>query len=726
MGLGCGGSLAAVLTRSRRRVDPLGWMWGSAVGFAVSLVPVMLLTSRTHDLGTLLLVNTVPFVFAGLLLALAFGAWPARANDTYCFDLAGAAAGCLLIVVLLDRLRDAGLTILVLAAIGAVAAVLLGARRSRSRAVLSALVLLGVSALAPVASRLFAFGPQPDKFYGQLLARGAAGATVDRQAWNYLGRLDSVVPGPAIEELPFARGTKQLLDGGCDFRLLFSNGYNWSFAVDFRGAGPDAMQVFTRSPQTIPYLFTHAPDVLNIGSGGGVDVYQAVAHGARTATGVEINPLMIEACTRWHAGFWDGLWRKPGVALRELDARTYIETTPETYDVITVNAVDTGGTQASLLAVNFLYTTEAFGSYLGRLRPGGVLSLTRPREQLLRALTAAVAALRARGASAIDRHVVVLGVGDLLTAAVYRDELGDAQLATIRQRLHDGAIDAQLEYAAGGDMPSNQFADYFHAVVNGSDADFIRRAALLIEPITDDWPYFYQLERDFPRSRAGGLLLTVLARVTAAGALLIFIPLLGLAPPGGTRALGGCLLYFSGIGLGFMLTEICLLQVLSLFLGHPAYSISVTLLGMLLFSGLGSMVAGRLTARGGGAIPIVLAAVMTGLVGYALGIGLLAHGRVESLAARLVLVMVTLAPVSFFQGMPLPLKIRGLDGPLAGLAPWAWAVNGFASVAGSVLAVALAMNVGFRVVLFIAAGCYAVALLGHAMGRAVGATTGGS
>ena len=133
-------------------------------------------------------------------------------------------------------------------------------------------------------------------------------------------------------------------------------------------------------------------------------------------------------------------------------------------------------------------------------------------------------------------------------------------------------------------------------------------------------------------------------------------------------------------------------------------------------------VAGRLTGRGDGAIPIVFAAVMTGLVGYALGIGLLAHGRVESLAVRLVLVVGVLAPVSFFLGMPLPLKIRRLDGPLARLAPWAWAVNGFASVAGSVLAVALAMNVGFRVVLFFAAGCYALALLGHALGRSPGAT----
>lgn len=57
--------------------------------------------------------------------------------------------------------------------------------------------------------------------------------------------------------------------------------------------------------------------------------------------------------------------------LVELDARTYVRTTSRTFDVITLNAVDTGAAQASLLAVNFLYTTQAFGDYLRILRPGG-------------------------------------------------------------------------------------------------------------------------------------------------------------------------------------------------------------------------------------------------------------------------------------------------------------------------------------------------------------------
>src|SRR5262249_8585938 len=159
---------------------------------------------------------------------------------------------------------------------------------------------------------------------------------------------------------------------------------------------------------------TSAPEVLNLGSGGGGDVYLAVLHGARRATGVEINPLMIEATTRWYRDHWDGLWRRPDVELVERDARTYVRTTSRAFDVLTLNAVDTGAAQASLLAVNFLYTTQAFADYLRILRPGGVIFLTRPREQLLRALTAATTALRARGSTDVSQHVAVVGTGELL------------------------------------------------------------------------------------------------------------------------------------------------------------------------------------------------------------------------------------------------------------------------------------------------------------------------
>ncbi len=53
-------------------------------------------------------------------------------------------------------------------------------------------------------------------------------------------------------------------------------------------------------------------------------------------------------------------------------------------------------------------------------------------------------------------------------------------------------------------------------------------------------------------------------------------------------------LYFSLIGMGFMLAEIALLQYFSVYLGHPIYSLGVCLSSLILASGLGSLASDRL------------------------------------------------------------------------------------------------------------------------------------
>jgi SAM-dependent methyltransferase len=713
LGLGSGGSFAALGERLHVVTVPIAWLWWCAIAFSVGVVAAMTATSRLHGLLALILVNTGPYVFMGLFLALAFGTWPEQANRTYFFDLVGAGLGCVVAVVLLDRLGDAGAVTLVLAMSGALAAMLLATTHTRAHLVTALVLMLAFGALAPWRRALFPFGPEPEKFFGQLLARGDAGGLLERQQWNHLGRLDSFTPGPAIADFAYARQAKELVDAGCDFRLLFSNGYNWTFTIGFRGKDTPRQAFFAGWAQNTPYLFTSAPEVLNLGSGGGGDVYLAVLHGARRATGVEINPLMIEAATRWYPDNWDGLWRRPDVDLVELDARTYVRTTNRTFDVITLNAVDTGAAQASLLAVNFLYTTQAFADYLRILRPGGVIFLTRPREQLLRALTAATAALRARGSTDVSQHVAVVGTGELLSAAVYADPLTRAQVDVIRDDTAAGKLGGGAQYLPDTPLPANLFTDYFAAVEENDEAGYLARSPLQLAPTTDDQPYFYHLERDFFRSRAGRLLVFILLCVTSIGALLLFAPLFGLPLPGKAAAVFGNLAYFGCIWVGFMLAEICLVNVLSLVLGHPAYSVAVTVASMLVFSGIGSMLAGRAADQGRRPIPAALGLAAACLAVYALGIDRLAASRPEHLAARIALVVAFLAPASVFLGMPLPLKLRSLDRRGATLVPWAWAVNGFASVAGSVMAVMLAMNLGFQAVLLLAAACYVLALGAH-------------
>jgi SAM-dependent methyltransferase len=712
LGLACGGSIATVLTRRLNPADLSGPLFWSALAFPAAMLVAMMLTSMLHALVPLIVVSAAPYVFAGLFLSLLFSLWRERATEIYFADLLGAGVGCAAIVGLLDRLADAGTATIALVVAAALAAVLVSAALAWRRVVLAGLVLVASVAAFSLHGGLFVFGPGPEKFYGQLLAKGERGGRLDRQAWNFLGRVDAFDAGPAIGEFAFTRRALDLMNAGSAFRLLFINGYNWTYSVDFRGHADDVHPIFDRWVQRAPYLFTKAPDVLNLGSGGGADVYLAIRNGARSATAVDINGLMIEAATEWYREDWDGLWQRPNVAAQEIDARTFVNTTERRFDVVTLNAVDTAATQSSLLSTNFLYTTEAFRRYLAVLRPGGVIFLTRPPAQLLRAITAAVAALRERGVTDVARHIVVLGSSDLFSAAIYVDPLTPAQVTTFTEQVKLGALDVPLQYAPGLELGSNLMSDYFAALALGRLTDFELRHRVRTDPSTDNEPYFYQVEPSFIGSQASQLLALLLILLVGIGIVLVVAPLLRLKLPDKNRIVGGHFTYFGCLGLGFMLVEIAVMQQLSLVLGHPAYSVSVTLAGMLIACGLGSLIGGVAARKWPATVrSAALAASAVAILLYAVVVPLVEQVAPASLGNRILLCLALLAPGSFLMGMPFPLKVRSLEDADGLLVPWAWAVNGLASVAGSVLAIALTMMLGFRGALLIAAALYLVALV---------------
>ena len=68
-----------------------------------------------------------------------------------------------------------------------------------------------------------------------------------------------------------------------------------------------------------------------------------------------------------------------------------------------------------------------------------------------------------------------------------------------------------------------------------------------------------------------------------------------------------------------------------------------------------------------------------------------------------------IAPLAFCMGMPFPLGLARIRAHAPGWIPWAWAVNGCASVIGAVLAALLAMHLGFTAVVGLAAALYLVA-----------------
>jgi hypothetical protein len=150
------------------------------------------------------------------------------------------------------------------------------------------------------------------------------------------------------------------------------------------------------------------------------------------------------------------------------------------------------------------------------------------------------------------------------------------------------------------------------------------------------------------------------------------------------------LAYFGLLGLGFLFVEIPLMQGFILFLGQPIYAFTAVIAAILLFSGLGSLAAPRLPARW--MLPVVVLAILV----YPLALPMLFRVLLgASLTVRLLATGFTLAPLGFLLGTPFPHGLAWLRVQAPDWVPWAWAVNGCASVLASVLAAMIALSAGF-------------------------------
>jgi spermidine synthase len=487
-----------------------------------------------------------------------------------------------------------------------------------------------------------------------------------------------------------------------------------------RAPGEVDLPVFAQYPPTIAYTNTEPGfSALVIGAGGGIDVLAALAAEAGHVAAVEINPLIVEAVLGRFAEWSGDLYRDPRVEPVVSEGRHFVETDERRWDRIVLSGVDTfAATEAGAFALseNSLYTVEAFETYLRRLEPDGSLMMTRwwfepPRQTLRLALTAAEALRRSGVAEPARRLFVARAENNSLflmkNSDFTREEL-DALLAASAAR---GAVPIfALE------TPSHPV--FVEALVSGNPVALVRDYPYRIDPATDDRPFFFETTRfgsvfategDWIRDRIGGQEVLVMSLAVLA---LLCIPLLLLERAARARAAAAAprraLLGIAALGLGYMLVEVPLLQRLTLPLGHPVLAVSVVLVALLLWSGIGSLLSARLAPGRLGRVAMACAVA----VALSLWIGLseIEGGLIHlPLAARILGVIVLLAPAGLAMGMPFPLALRALSDQDALFVPSAFLWNGLASVLAGPLAVVLGMELGFQATLLLGALCYALA-----------------
>jgi len=686
----------------------------------------------------------LPFFFlTGLYISLTFVLNEDRVGLVYGFDLTGAGAGAALVLALMSLLHPFQLVAALLVVLAASA--LFGSRPVRIGLV-SLIALLASEAVLMLDARadyndfkaIYAPLHVPDARQvaevrsprGLYALLDDFTERVDTDVSNNAGLLG--VPGP-----PQSLGLYR--DGNRIAALPTTAGVTAAFA-------PAALDA-------LAYRLLPGARVMLAGSSGGFNVQQALGLGASHVDALEPDPVLLDAL-RSGLGPSPALAADPRVELSP-DSPLAVARRGNRYDLVDISGDFLDAAEANSAA----YTAEAIAGYLQTLEPGGLVSIPVAIREFpvyaVRVLATVRDALRRTGVADPATHVVVYRSAWNLRILVGNEPWTAERIAAVRAFCDERSFDVSyypgidVEAARANiynDLPAVSFengevtsgagsedavADEAGQVLRGERSE--SQDAFNLSPITLDRPFYYAILRlshlptilkrleILPQAEVGQLVnLAVLVQATVIALFVLAVPLF--APSvAGRRSIAGQrsgrpsmlrpIVYFASLGLGFLFIEIFLIEKASFYLNDRTSAFALVLTGMLVFSGLGSLIADRVRRIG-----IALSAAV--VVGWcALALLALEPFLLGTLGlpwlVRAVVVVLVVAPVSLALGMPFPLGLARAGAAGGGFLPWAWGLNGAFSVVATPLANLVAVQSGFDRVLLIAALLYVVTYLAY-------------
>jgi len=413
------------------------------------------------------------------------------------------------------------------------------------------------------------------------------------------------------------------------------------------------------------------------------------------------------------------------------DGRSFVRRSSSQYDVIQASLVDTWAATAAgayTLTENSLYTREAFGEYIDHLTDNGILTITRWVFDGLRLVSLAQEACAERGLDPATRLAIVR-FDRVATFMLKKSPFTSAEVARLVELSNQ--LGFSILYAPGvpaadeGDevdemqRTGTSTHDYRRLILASDRRQFAAAYPLDISATTDDRPFFFhttrlgdQFQTAFGRSMLFGNGLSALLTLFAISGGLVLVFVLGPLLASGSRPGAGWapwLTYFAALGSGFMLLEVAVLQRFVLLLGHPVYSLTVTLFSLLLGTGLGSLVSRRVDQARVQRVTVraLVAIVLATLLAIVALPALIDVAIPAPLGTRILVAVAVLMPLGVLLGMALPGGMRLLSATRQDIVAWGWGINGAFSVVGATLAVFIAMNWGFSVTLLAGALVYA-------------------
>lgn len=673
--------------------------------------------SEVIKLSAVALLLMLPFTCGALTIGLIFTLETDRIGSYYFANMFGSGLGCLLGLAGLSLLLPQQLPpCFGLLALAAAAALLPGSRTATRGVLAGSLALVAIFLVQATELELSQYKdlrraldlPEASILANQPAAagqihivdapvlRGAAGVS-----FNWLGEMPQApavfINGDSIGNLP-------------------------------RAAGRDNPR--NASTFALPYALGTPRRVLVLNAGTGVDVALALDRGAETVIAVEAHKPLVELLRTAAPTSFSRVFNNSRVTWQPLASRTWLARDQRQYDLIMLPRVGGFGGNAGLFALHEqpLLTREALQQAWSKLSPQGLLTVTSwvdyPVRNPLRLLATLVETLQDAGVTNPQDRIAAVRSWGTLTFCIKRTPYTKAELAAIRAFAKRWAFDPALlpdllpeERQHYNRLQDDSLFRLFDEVLGPERAQLYNNYTFRIQPVDDDQPFFSQFlrwsqintlvslygQRNLPFIELGMLVAVLAAGVLSLLAtLLILLPLIRL--PKGKGKHWHVLVYFGGLGVGYMWTELALIHRFVLYLGHPVYATALVVAVLLIGSATGSALTGRFRVCRPWRWT---AATSSLLLIYVLLLGTLLEATLPlTMPLRAALTVLVLAPVAVIMGMPFPLGLKLLNKKHQAEVPWAWGINSCLSVVGAAFATILAVEFGYSLLLLLAATAY--------------------
>jgi predicted membrane-bound spermidine synthase len=766
-GLGIGALVIHLIKHKIKTENLPSKILQSSIAFAISLPVFLFLIGYTIPPSTsfiylFFLVASTPFFFAGMSMALIYLAMPREVTKLYFVDLAGAAGATLILDSLLQGFGAESLILLIGILVTApliIASLSLYRHKPKDylpmekKLIAYGIIFLSVSTAllgANFSFNILAIPPGENKGLNSYLSDPSNNKHLSAQ-WNSFSRID-VIGHNDIDTMSRTIGSI-LIDADALTPLLRWNG---SIAD---------IQWLKQYMDYMPFEISSANNnTLVIGSGGGEDILVALAGGAKNVTAVELNPLIISAAKRFGGSLAGNLYDRKDVHLFVDDGRRFISSTNSKYDKIVIKLVDSWAAQLAggyALSENYLYTVEAFKQYLQHLNgDNGMLVMVRWNIELPRLMPLVVESLKqqeAKGAAAaaggegrtnsvqdISKQIVVVedrpglffGSNDKrsvypVLVMVKNSPFANSELDLIKAKVarNDAKViampggyvqppyDRLLLPVSNGSNKNHQQSQQLQQQQPQPSYDPQQLASFSLKPPTDDSPFYFAKEQ-IPTQ-----LLLLIETVTGVSAVLAFL-LVYYSKVNKIRLTTSSRLHVVFvilIGLGFIFLEITFIQKFLLLLGTPIMALTVILFSILLSSGIGAYLSGRLFNKNPYKAVVISIPILTGilLAYYVFLQYIISFSIVLPLYERIALTFALLSPAGLLMGFQFPSITRMASDSSSHLTErrssnqditLLWGVNVIASVIGTVLTTTSSMVIGFSGNLLIGFGLYLAAL----------------